>query len=112
MLISAFPAHQTIPSLDIIHQRLAHTSLEVVKNTIKATLGINAKLVKKASDEDPFLYKVYKCGHSEKGVSQQPRKQSTKVGEVLNINVCTVTPVSYNRYHYATTIMNDYSGTT
>ncbi|RFU32513.1 hypothetical protein B7463_g3821, partial [Scytalidium lignicola] len=66
VLISAFLACQTIPSLDIIHQRLAYTSLEVVKNTIKVTFSINAELVKKASDEDPFLYKAYECSYSEK----------------------------------------------
>ncbi|RFU31063.1 hypothetical protein B7463_g5291, partial [Scytalidium lignicola] len=111
-LISTFLARQTIPSLDIIHQRLAYTSLEVVKNTIKATLGIDAELVKKASDEDPFLCEACEYGHSEKGVSRQPRKRSTKVGEVLNIDVCTVTPVSYNGHHYTTTIVDDYSGAT
>ncbi|RFU23822.1 hypothetical protein B7463_g12515, partial [Scytalidium lignicola] len=111
-LISTFPARQTILSLDIIHQRLAYTSLKVVKNTIKATLGIDAELMKKASDKDPFLCKACECGHSEKGVSQQPRKRSTKVGKILNIDVCTITLVNYNGHHYATTIVDDCSGAT
>ncbi|RFU26181.1 hypothetical protein B7463_g10156, partial [Scytalidium lignicola] len=63
MLISTFPAHQTILSLDIIYQRLAYASLEVIKNTIKATLGIDAELVKKASNKDPFLCKAFYTSH-------------------------------------------------
>ncbi|RFU31380.1 hypothetical protein B7463_g4963, partial [Scytalidium lignicola] len=75
MLISAFPTRQTVPSLDIIHQRLAYASLEVVKNTIKATLDIDTELVKKASDEDPFLCKFSRekldtfCNH--KGIRHE-----------------------------------------
>ncbi|RFU34407.1 hypothetical protein B7463_g1940, partial [Scytalidium lignicola] len=112
VLISAFPAHQTILSLDIIHQCLAYASLEVIKNTIKATLGIDVKLVKKASNEDLFLCEACECNCSEKGVSQELRKRSTKVGEVLNINMCTVTLVSYNGHHYAITIVDDCSSAT
>ncbi|RFU26587.1 hypothetical protein B7463_g9757, partial [Scytalidium lignicola] len=56
VLLTTLLARQSMPSLDLIHQRLSYTNIEVIKNTIKATTEIDKSLIKAAEKEETFLF--------------------------------------------------------